>query len=120
VLIDSNIIIYSANPKQISLRDLLLKEVSVSLITKVEVLGYHSLSTNAKVYLEAFFDSTPTLIISETIADRAIKLRQQKSLSLGDAIIAATALVHNLTLVTRNDTDFRHIINLKLLNPFSE
>lgn len=36
-----------------------------------------------------------------------------------DALIAATALAHQLTLVTRNTQDFRNINHLNLLNPFS-
>ena len=39
-------------------------------------------------------------------------------MALGDAIIAATALVHGLKLVTRNVDDFEHITGLELLNPF--
>lgn len=39
-------------------------------------------------------------------------------MSFGDAIIAGTALVYNLTVVTRNVADFSSIIELKLLNPF--
>lgn len=34
-----------------------------------------------------------------------------------DAMIAATALVHGMTLVTRNEKDFRHI-KLDLINPW--
>jgi toxin FitB len=37
---------------------------------------------------------------------------------LADAIIAATALVHNLPLVTRNETDFKHVAGLRVINPF--
>lgn len=38
-------------------------------------------------------------------------------MGLGDALIAATALVHGLTLVTRNVKDFRRIDGLDLLDP---
>jgi hypothetical protein len=39
---------------------------------------------------------------------------------LGDAIIAATALVHDLPLVTRNVDDFQHIAELEVNNRFAE
>jgi toxin FitB len=39
-------------------------------------------------------------------------------MTLGDAIIARTALVNGLTLITRNTDDFRWIVQLELLNPF--
>ena len=38
--------------------------------------------------------------ISDEIIQKASALRQQKKISLGDALIAATALIHGLTLVT--------------------
>ena len=50
-------------------------------------------------------------------SNQAIALRQQRRMGLGDAIIAATAIVHNLTLVTHNTEDFRWIANLELLDP---
>ena len=37
----------------------------------------------------------------------------------GDAVIAATALTHNLPLVTRNTQDFKHVAGLRLLDPFA-
>jgi predicted nucleic acid-binding protein len=39
-------------------------------------------------------------------------------MSLGDALVAGTALVHEQTLVTRNVEDFHWIQGLSLLNPF--
>jgi predicted nucleic acid-binding protein len=41
-----------------------------------------------------------------------------RRMTLGDAIIAATALVYGRTLVTRNIEDFRWIAELTLINPF--
>ena len=43
----------------------------------------------------------------------------QKRLKLPDAIIAATALIHQLTLISRNDSDFNGIKNLRYVNPFA-
>jgi predicted nucleic acid-binding protein len=39
--------------------------------------------------------------------------------SLGDAIIAATSLVHDRALVTRNVDDFRWIAGIRLIDPFA-
>jgi len=50
----------------------------------------------------------------------AIQFRQQQSMSLGDAIIAATALEHHQTLATRNIKDFDWIDGLKVINPLNE
>jgi predicted nucleic acid-binding protein len=40
-------------------------------------------------------------------------------MKLGDALIAATALLHDLPLVTRNEEDFKHVAGLRVLNPFA-
>ncbi|WP_375341251.1 type II toxin-antitoxin system VapC family toxin [Plectonema radiosum] len=58
------------------------------------------------------------LPISQPVIEEAVKLRQIQKMSLGDAIIAATALSYNYQLVTRNIKDFQWIEGLKLLNPF--
>ncbi|WP_335004297.1 PIN domain-containing protein [Nostoc sp.] len=41
------------------------------------------------------------------VLNQAVILRQQKRMTLGDAIIASTALVYGLTLITRNTDYFR-------------
>ena len=68
--------------------------------------------------MEAFFRLAPVLPLSQTVLDQAVALRQQRKMSLGDALVAGTALVHGLTLVTRNVEDFQWIQGLSLLNPF--
>jgi len=47
----------------------------------------------------------------------AVRLRQAKRMSLGDSIVAATALEHGLELWSVNIDDFKHVEDLKLLNP---
>ncbi|QEP42990.1 hypothetical protein D5085_07580 [Ectothiorhodospiraceae bacterium BW-2] len=41
----------------------------------------------------------------------------QRKMSLGDAVIAATALEYQQTLATRNIDDFEWIEGLRLINP---
>ena len=62
--------------------------------------------------------SLPYMRQSQAVLDQAVVLRQQRKMSLGDALVAGTALAHGLTLVTRNVEDFQWIRGLSLLNPF--
>ncbi len=60
------------------------------------------------------------LPISNAVLDQAVALRQIRRMTLGDAIMAATALVYGKTLVTRNIDDFRWIVEITLINPFED
>lgn len=82
------------------------------------MLGYHLLTEESRLFLEEFFRIVEVLPISQTVLDRAVTLRQIRRMSLGDAIIAATALVYDRILVTRNIEDFQWITELSILNPF--
>ena len=119
MLLDSNIIIYSAQPEHAQLRELIAENApAVSALSYLEVLGYHLLTEQQRQYFEEFFQVAQVLPISQDVLNQAVILRQQRRMTLGDAIIAGTALVHGLTLITRNTDDFRWIAQLELLNPF--
>ena len=45
-------------------------------------------------------------------------IRKKQKIKLPDAIIAATALVYELSLVSRNVSDFKNIDGLQLINPW--
>lgn len=120
MLLDSNIIIYASLPDYPQLRLFVVENTPyVSAISYVEVLGYHKLSEAENKLFTTFFDVTPVLPISAPILGQAVKLRQLKKMSLGDSLIGATALVHGLTLVTKNTKDFSWIPNLQVLNPLA-
>lgn len=119
MLLDSNIIIYAAQPQYPQLREFIAeRSPAVSALSYLEVLGYHQLTEEQRYYFEAFFQAAEVLPISQAVLIQAVALRQQRRMTLGDAIIAGTALVYNLTLVTRNVDDFRWITELNLFNPF--
>jgi len=58
------------------------------------------------------------LPINKPVIDETVRIRQKMKIGLGDAIIAATAIVHNSVLVTRNEDDFKSIDHLRLYNPW--
>lgn len=119
MLLDSNIIIYSAKREYAELRRFMAETAySVSAISIIEVLGYHLLGEKQRQYLIEFFQAASILRISDSVVTEAVKLRQTKRMDLGDAIVAGTALEHRLPLVTRNIGDFSWIQNLDLINPF--
>lgn len=119
MLLDSNIIIYASQRENEFLRDFIAQNFPyVSAISYIEVLGYHKLTDEDKIYFEEFFNASQILPISQAIIDQAVRLKQIRKMSLGDAIIAGTALVYDLTVVTRNTEDFDWVTELKLFNPF--
>ena len=118
MLIDSDIIIYAAKPEYTELRQFIARHSpSVSVISYVEVLGYHSLPPDDKAHFGKFFQTSRLLPISQEILDQAVRLRQQRNILLGDSLIAGTALSYGLTLLTHNTSDFKWIDELTLFDP---
>ena len=75
----------------------------------------------AEAQLQAFLDAVPIFPLTLAVARRCAGLRerlraQSKTLKPRalDLIIAATALEHDLTLVTRNRRDYNDISGLRL------
>jgi predicted nucleic acid-binding protein len=57
------------------------------------------------------------LAVDTTVAQRCARLHVPNPRAERDALIAATALVHRLTMVTRNSADFQ-AMGVELLNPW--
>jgi hypothetical protein len=118
MLLDSNIIIIASKLAQIELLNYLRaneKDLKLSLLSQIEILGFHQLKQVEKQFLEKFFESIEVLSIDNAIAQKAIAIRQRKPIALADAIIAATAITHNLTLFTENVKDYSGIKGLKIV-----
>ena len=120
MLLDSNILIYAANKSAPEIDALAISaESAVASVTQIEVYGFTGLKTEEKAALDVLFHRLTVHPLDAMVIDRAIALRQESKMGLADAIIAATALVHNLPLVTRNETDFKHVAGLRIINPFA-
>lgn len=55
--------------------------------------------------------------MSDDIVEKTIEVRRKYKIKLPDAVIAATAIISNYTLVTSNIKDFKSISDLEVLNP---
>ena len=102
-LLDSNILIYAAQPEHAFLDEWLeALDTTLSAISITEILGYEGITSDDEELLEAMFAQLIMQPVSETILRRAAGLRRVRKIKLGDAIIAATALETDSELVTRN------------------
>jgi predicted nucleic acid-binding protein len=88
--------------------------LAVSCITEMEMLGRYGIADSERQIIERMLAQCVIIDMSSQIKQLAIKLRQSIKLKLPDAIIAATALQHRLTLVSA-DRDFCRIPNLDLV-----
>ncbi len=112
-LIDTNIVIYYFNglTNNTILDNLLSESFKISIITKIEFLGWGQFATDSALYAKAkaFMRYATIFELNEAIAEKTIVLRQQFKTKTPDAIIAATALENNLIIVTNNTDDFNRL-----------
>jgi predicted nucleic acid-binding protein len=118
ILLDTNVFIYLANgtvPAAVLGED----HIGYASITKIEALGYAQITVAEHSFLEELLAECEQLDLSKNVLQRAIKLRQMAKISLGDSIVAATALEHDLPLWTANTRDFAQVEGLKTVNPIN-
>lgn len=82
-----------------------------SVITRCELFSGRDGRERAVEELLSPFGEIP---VDRTIAVRAGRLRRSSAIRVPDALIAATALEHRLTLMTRNLSDFQQVRGLRL------
>jgi predicted nucleic acid-binding protein len=92
---------------------------NISLITKMEVLAFNYEFANEQIAVEDFVNGSAILVISDEIVYKTILIKKTGRIKLPDAIIAATAIVNRLILITRNIKDFSKIRDLKIIDPFT-
>ena len=122
-LVDTNIAIYTLKgilPENAAafLAPILNEGCLMSVVSRIELLGFVFNKLEDEVKAKKFLEDSTMFQLTDAIADQAIEIRKLHKIKLGDAIIAATSLVNDLTLLTRNEADFENIFNLKFINPF--
>lgn len=122
-LIDSNVIIDYTSGRLDDKGSAFVETIfntgfNISVVVKIEVLGYNNAPDKMQLLVE-FLAGATVLPLNESVTQKTIELRRLKKLKLGDAVIAATALTYNLTLITRNTNDFKNIPGLNCIDPYT-
>ena len=118
ILCDTNILIefYKSNPQITQeLRLLGLSQLAISVITQAE-LYYGALNKAELNKIKKHLSALHVFNVDTAVSHQFLHLMEIYSLShklsIPDALIAATALVHQLELYTLNVKDFRFIPGL--------
>jgi predicted nucleic acid-binding protein len=91
---------------------------NISVITKIETLSWRSAIPQEEANVKAFVSFSNIIALYDDIVDKSIEIRRNCRMKTPDAIIAATAIVYDFTLLT-SDADFNRIPDLRILNPFN-
>jgi predicted nucleic acid-binding protein len=89
----------------------------ISVISQIELLRFTDTPENEQI-LADFVNASVIHPLNDSVVHRTIVLCKQSKIKLPDAVIAATAIIENCILVTRNADDFKNIPGLEFLNPW--
>ncbi len=106
-LLDSNILIGFLNDTSkevdwITIQQTEGRLLAVSVITKVEILSLNSLTEEKILVIEEFLNLFSPMSLNDETISVAASLRRRLKIPLADSIIAATAILRKMTLVTND------------------
>lgn len=89
---------------------------NISVITEIEALSWVSPDKNKEAIVKSFIEDANIMPLSPDVVAQSVKIRRSRKIKTPDAIIAATAIIFNLTLLT-SDSYFKSIQGLKITDP---
>jgi len=92
--------------------------VGYSAITRLELFGFPDLTKPEEEKLVELLKHFVEVGVDSSTVDKAITIRKATRIKVPDAIIAATAIIKESSLITRNTEDFKGIIGLNIINPY--
>ena len=115
-LMDSNVIIDYLGNKLPATNSAFIDSlpIVISVITRIEITGWYNATNQQIQKLMAFSEKAFVYQLNEEIIIQTIHIRQKHKIKLPDAIIAATAIVNKLTLITHDIDDYSVVKNLKI------
>ncbi len=92
-------------------------DCTISFISEIELQVWSPPNPDDIIVYQQFVFQSDLIGISPAIISETILIRKNYKLKIADAIIAATSLFNELTLIADNDNDFIRIAHLKYINP---
>ena len=111
-LADTNAVIYLLSGNN-CMKPYLQKTLTVSVISFMELLSFPGITGDEEKMIRQFLNMRKIIQIDKDIMEKTIQLRRGYKIKLPDAIIAATALIHEIPLISA-DTGFCKIENLQI------
>ena len=108
ILLDTNIVLYLLDGEETLIPLLEEKNIFLSFITQLELLGTRNLNSDNILKIKQFISECTVIDITPGIKEYTISIRQRYSIKLPDCIIMATSLWLNMPLITA-DQDFKKI-----------
>ena len=106
-------------PEEKPVIDSILRDsFNISIITRIELLGGKGHTPEGLAKARQMLDCARCIPLTDSLAEKTIEIRSTASISLPDAVIAASDLSLDAILVTRNEQDFAGIPELSIFNPF--
>jgi len=83
------------------------------------LLGFSDITNNEELKFLEFIDAANLIDLGKDVVNKTIEIRKLSKIKIPDAIIAATALLNELAIITRNTKDFSKVEGLELVDPFN-
>jgi predicted nucleic acid-binding protein len=120
-LIDTNVISgYFSETLSVSAIDFLGKVIdnvpNLSVITEIEALSWINADKDKERILREFIGDSTILGVTPQVVQQCVSIRRSRKIKTPDAIIAATAIVNNLILIS-SDANFEGVQGLRIINP---
>ncbi len=90
---------------------------AISVVTEIELLCWNTTSIKDLQVIHNFLNDALIIELEKEIKFKTAEIRKAHKTKLPDAIIAATAIVYNLILISRNTADFKNIDGLTIIDP---
>jgi predicted nucleic acid-binding protein len=113
-ILDTNIVLYLLNGDKTLGHLLYQKNLYISFVTEIELLGYHKITKKEKQEVKQFIDDCIIIEMNSDIKKLAIEIRNEHNIKLGDCLIAATTRYVDLPFIT-SDKGFSKIKEMDLV-----